>query len=94
MPHRRVPFAQLARLMADTRLDSQFAFLRFHALGRLALRAPDRGRERIGCEPTLRYEPTNFAFGVALVQDPASDRMLLAVDHLRSVVPERSPTST
>jgi amino acid adenylation domain-containing protein len=89
MPHRRVPFAQLARFMAGTRLETCFAFLRFHALGRLAgseTRIVDE--ERIGCEPTLRYEPTNFSLGVALVQDPATERVLLAVDHLPSVVPE------
>jgi amino acid adenylation domain-containing protein len=91
LPHRRVPFAQLARFMTGTRLETCFAFLRFHALGRLAgsdTRLVDD--ERIGCEPTLRYEPTNFSLGVALVQDPASERLLLAVDHLPSVVPEET----
>jgi amino acid adenylation domain-containing protein len=88
LPHRRTPFARLARLMADTRLDANFAFLRFHALGRLADAAARIVDERIGCEPTMRYEPTNFALGVALVQDPSSGRALLAVDHLRSQVPE------
>ncbi|WP_370410784.1 amino acid adenylation domain-containing protein [Streptomyces fradiae] len=84
MPHRRVPFARLARMMADTALDSQFGYLRFHALGRLsAARIED---SRIGCEPTLRHEPNSFAFGASLIQDPVSDRVLLAVDHQRAVV--------
>ncbi|MFD7975514.1 amino acid adenylation domain-containing protein [Streptomyces sp. NPDC059071] len=84
MPHRRVPFARLARMMADTALDSQFGYLRFHALGRLsAARIEDA---RIGCEPTLRHEPNSFAFGASLIQDPVSHRVLLAVDHQRAVV--------
>ncbi|MFD7611483.1 amino acid adenylation domain-containing protein [Streptomyces sp. NPDC059828] len=84
MPHRRVPFARLARMMADTALDSQFGYLRFHALGRLsAARIED---SRIGCEPTLRHEPNSFAFGASLIQDPVSHRVLLAVDHQRAVV--------
>lgn len=86
MPYRRVPFAHLAQLMDDTGLDSQFGYLRFHALGRL-------GRtgivdDRIGCEPTLRHEPNSFAFGASLIQDPTSERVLLAVDHQRSIVPD------
>lgn len=90
MPHRRVPFARLARLMADTRLDSQFGYLRFHALGTLSsARIVDA---RIGCEPTMRHEPNSFAFGASLIQDPVSDRVLLAVDHQRSVVPDRTAT--
>ncbi len=88
LPHRRVPFAKLARLMAGPRLETCFAFLRFHALGRLAGSATSIVDDRIGCEPDMRYEPTNFALGVALVQDPSSDRILLAVDHLRSLVPD------
>jgi len=88
LPHRRVPFARLARLMADTRLDTNFAFLRFHSLGRLAGSVARIVDDRIGCEPTMRYEPTNFALGAALVQDPSSGRVLLAVDHARSLVPE------
>ncbi|WP_328457300.1 amino acid adenylation domain-containing protein [Amycolatopsis sp. NBC_00438] len=88
LPHRRVPFARLARLMAGPRLETCFAFLRFHALGRLAGSATSIVDDRIGCEPDMRYEPTNFALGVALVQDPSSDRILLAVDHLRSLVPD------
>ncbi|MFC5884470.1 amino acid adenylation domain-containing protein [Kitasatospora sp. CM 4170] len=84
MPHRRVPFARLARLMADTALDSQFGYLRFHALGRLSSARIEDGR--IGCEPTLRHEPNSFAFGASLIQDPVSDRVLLAVDHQRAVV--------
>ncbi|MFF2044556.1 amino acid adenylation domain-containing protein [Kitasatospora sp. NPDC058170] len=84
MPHRRVPFARLARLMADTGLDSQFGYLRFHALGRLSSARIVDGR--IGCEPTLRHEPNSFAFGASLIQDPVSQRVLLAVDHQRSVV--------
>lgn len=86
MPHRRVPFARLARLMAGTRLDSQFGYLRFHALGRLSSARIVDGA--IGCEPTLRYEPNSFAFGASLIQDPVSGRVLLAVDHQRSVVPD------
>ncbi|GHH79757.1 hypothetical protein GCM10018781_58570 [Kitasatospora indigofera] len=90
MPHRRVPFARLARLMADTRLDSQFGYLRFHALGTLSsARIVDA---RIGCEPTMRHEPNSFAFGASLIQDPVSDRVLLAVDHQRSVVSDRTAT--
>jgi amino acid adenylation domain-containing protein len=88
LPHRRVPFARLARLMAGPRLETCFAFLRFHALGRLAGSATSIVDDRIGCEPDMRYEPTNFALGVALVQDPSSNRILLAVDHLRSLVPD------
>ena len=88
LPHRRVPFARLARFMAGPRLEACFAFLRFHALGRLAGSATSIVDDRIGCEPDMRYEPTNFALGVALVQDPASGRILLAVDHLRSLVPD------
>ncbi|MEC3978298.1 amino acid adenylation domain-containing protein [Amycolatopsis sp. H20-H5] len=88
LPHRRVPFAQLARYMTGTRLEACFAFLRFHALGRLDGSATSIVDDRIGCEPDMRYEPTNFALGVALVQDPSSDRILLAVDHLRSLVPD------
>ncbi|MDH6136264.1 amino acid adenylation domain-containing protein [Kitasatospora sp. MAA4] len=86
MPHRRVPFARLARLMSDTQLDSQFGYLRFHALGQLGSAQIVDGR--IGCEPTLRHEPNSFAFGASLIQDPVSDRVLLAVDHQRSVVPD------
>ncbi|MFI8962710.1 amino acid adenylation domain-containing protein [Streptomyces sp. NPDC053493] len=84
MPHRRVPFARLARMMADTALDSQFGYLRFHALGRLSEARIEDGR--IGCEPTLRHEPNSFAFGASLIQDPVSHRVLLAVDHQRAVV--------
>jgi amino acid adenylation domain-containing protein len=86
VPHRRVPFALLARMMADTRLDSQFGYLRFHALGRLdSARIVDG---KIGSEPTLRHEPNSFAFGASLIQDPASERVLLAVDYQSSVVPK------
>ncbi|MER7516474.1 amino acid adenylation domain-containing protein [Streptomyces sp. NPDC126499] len=84
MPHRRVPFARLARMMADTALDSQFGYLRFHALGRLTSARIEDGR--IGCEPSLRHEPNSFAFGASLIQDPVSQRVLLAVDHQRAVV--------
>ncbi|NNJ07062.1 amino acid adenylation domain-containing protein [Streptomyces sp. PKU-MA01144] len=84
MPHRRVPFARLARMMAGTALDSQFGYLRFHALGRLSAARIEDGR--IGCEPTLRHEPNSFAFGASLIQDPVSQRVLLAVDHQRAVV--------
>ncbi|MFD5085434.1 amino acid adenylation domain-containing protein [Kitasatospora sp. NPDC058406] len=84
MPHRRVPFARLARMMADTALDSQFGYLRFHALGRLGPARIEDGR--IGSEPTLRHEPNSFAFGASLIQDPVSDRVLLAVDHQRALV--------
>ncbi|MTE22395.1 amino acid adenylation domain-containing protein [Streptomyces sp. TRM43335] len=91
MPHRRVPFARLARLMADGGLDSQFGYLRFHALGRLGSARIVDGR--IGCEPTLRHEPNSFAFGASLIQDPVSGRALLAVDHQRSVVPDAAAES-
>jgi amino acid adenylation domain-containing protein len=85
LPHRRMPFARLARFMTDTRLDANFAFLRFHSLGRLDGTIVD---DRIGCEPTMRYEPTNFGLVVALVQDPSSGRILLAMDHARSLISE------
>ncbi|SDJ27948.1 amino acid adenylation domain-containing protein [Lentzea albidocapillata subsp. violacea] len=88
LPHRRMPFARIARHLADTRLEACFAFLRFHSLGRLADSPTRLLDDRIGCEPTLRYEPTSFALGAALVQDPSSARVLLAVDHLPSVVPD------
>ncbi|GHH43088.1 non-ribosomal peptide synthetase [Lentzea cavernae] len=88
LPHRRMPFARIARHLADTRLEACFAFLRFHSLGRLADSPTRLLDDRIGCEPTMRYEPTNFALGAALVQDPSSARVLLAVDHLPSVVPD------
>ncbi|SES17997.1 amino acid adenylation domain-containing protein [Lentzea albida] len=88
LPHRRMPFARIARHLADTRLEACFAFLRFHSLGRLADSPTKLLDDRIGCEPTMRYEPTNFALGAALVQDPSSARVLLAVDHLPSVVPD------
>ncbi|WP_439658268.1 amino acid adenylation domain-containing protein [Lentzea sp. HUAS TT2] len=88
LPHRRMPFARIARHLADTRLEACFAFLRFHSLGRLADSPTRLLDDRIGCEPTMRYEPTSFALGAALVQDPSSARVLLAVDHLPSVVPD------
>jgi hypothetical protein len=72
--------------MARPRLDSQFGYLRFHALGRLSSARIVDGR--IGCEPTLRHEPNSFAFGASLIQDPVSERVLLAVDHQRPVVPD------
>ncbi|MEU6311424.1 amino acid adenylation domain-containing protein [Streptomyces sp. NPDC047014] len=84
MPHRRVPFARLARMMADTALDSQFGYLRFHALGRLSAARIEDGR--IGSEPTLRHEPNSFTFGASLIQDPVTQRVLLAVDHQRALV--------
>jgi amino acid adenylation domain-containing protein len=87
LPHRRMPFARLAQFMTDTRLESCFAFLRFHSLGRLAGSATRIADDRMACEPTMRYEPTSFALGVALVQDAYSGQALLAVDHLRSLVP-------
>ncbi|MEY9963333.1 amino acid adenylation domain-containing protein [Streptacidiphilus sp. MAP12-16] len=91
MPHRRVPFAQLARLMADSRLDSQFGYLSFHALGRLrSARILD---SKIGCEPTLRHEPNSFSFTAALIQDSATQRVLLAVDYQRSLVPDEVATA-
>ncbi|GAA1940882.1 amino acid adenylation domain-containing protein [Kitasatospora viridis] len=86
MPHRRVPFARLARLMTDTALDSQFGYLRFHALGRLSTARIVDGR--IGTEPTLRHEPNSFTFGASVIQDPVTQRVLLAVDHQRSLVPD------
>ncbi|MFF2954219.1 amino acid adenylation domain-containing protein [Kitasatospora sp. NPDC057965] len=84
MPHRRVPFARLARMMADTALDSQFGYLRFHALGRLGSARIEDGR--IGTEPTYRHEPNSFTFGASLIQDPVTQRVLLAVDHQRALV--------
>ncbi|MFB6889205.1 amino acid adenylation domain-containing protein [Kitasatospora sp. NPDC056327] len=84
MPHRRVPFARLARMMADTALDSQFGYLRFHALGRLSSARIEDGR--IGTEPTYRHEPNSFTFGASLIQDPVTRRVLLAVDHQRALV--------
>jgi len=86
MPHRRVPIALLAQLMDGTRLDSQFGYLSFHALGRLSSARIVDGK--IGCEPTLRHEPNSFPFTAALIQDSASQRVLLAVDHQRSLVPD------
>lgn len=88
MPHRRMPFARLARLMTSTRLDTNFVYLRFHSLGRLGAAATNIVDTGIGCEPTMRYERTSFALGVALVQDPVSERVMLAAEHNRSVVPD------
>ncbi|MFC4908295.1 amino acid adenylation domain-containing protein [Actinomadura gamaensis] len=76
MPHRRVPFARLARLMADPHLDVSFTFNRFHALGGAAI-----VDDVIGVAPTLRREPNHFGLSVGFVQDPASDRALLTFEH-------------
>ncbi|MEV7908325.1 condensation domain-containing protein, partial [Streptomyces anulatus] len=82
MPHRRVPFAVLARHMRDWNLDANFGFNRFHALA--GVRIDD---ERIGCAPTMRYEPNHFTLSVGFVQDPASDRALLIADYPASKLP-------
>ncbi|GAB2698327.1 non-ribosomal peptide synthetase [Kitasatospora kifunensis] len=90
LPYRRVPFATLARLMAGTALDSNFGFLRFHALGRLAEGATRIVSDSLRFEPTMRHEPTNFALSAAVVLDPTSDDGLLMVDHDRARLPERA----
>ncbi|MFF4988230.1 amino acid adenylation domain-containing protein [Streptosporangium saharense] len=82
MPHRRVPFATLARHMRDWNLDVNFGFNRFHALA--GVRIDD---ERIGCAPTMRYEPNHFTLSIGFVQDPASDRALLIADYPASKLP-------
>ncbi|MDI5972678.1 amino acid adenylation domain-containing protein [Streptomyces sp. SL13] len=90
IPHRRVPFALLARMMQSTALGSNFGFLRFHALGQVA---EDGGRivsDGLRFEPTMRHEPTNFALSAAMVMDPTSDDGLLAVDHTVALVPDRA----
>ena len=82
-----MPFAVLARLMSGTALESNFGYLRFHALGRIA----DGGARIVSAglrfEPTMRHEPTNFGLSAAIVLDPTSDDGLLAVDHDRALVP-------
>lgn len=85
-PHRRVPAAQIVRLMPSRRLDSDFVFLRFHSLGRLTGEAGRIVDDRVGCEPTMRHEPTNFPLAVGLVQDPITNRLLLSVEHRLDVV--------
>ncbi|MFD0888102.1 condensation domain-containing protein, partial [Streptosporangium algeriense] len=82
MPHRRVPFATLARHMRDWNLDANFGFNRFHALA--GVRIDD---ERIGCSPTMRYEPNHFTLSIGFVQDPASDRALIIADYPASKLP-------
>ncbi|MFF7633576.1 amino acid adenylation domain-containing protein [Kitasatospora sp. NPDC008050] len=90
LPYRRMPFATLARLMTGTALDSNFGFLRFHALGRLAEGAAQIVSDSLRFEPTMRHEPTNFALSAAVVLDPTSDDGLLLVDHDRARLPERA----
>ncbi|WP_327070517.1 non-ribosomal peptide synthetase [Kitasatospora sp. NBC_01302] len=90
LPYRRMPFATLARLMAGTALDSNFGFLRFHALGRLAEGSAQIVSDSLRFEPTMRHEPTNFALSAAVVLDPTSDDGLLLVDHDRARLPERA----
>ncbi|MEV7013096.1 amino acid adenylation domain-containing protein [Streptosporangium sp. NPDC051022] len=82
MPHRRTPFARFARHMRNWNLDANFTFNRFHALA--GVRIDD---ERIGCAPTMRYEPNHFTLSVGFVQDPASDRALLLVDYPAAKLP-------
>ncbi|MCC9308103.1 amino acid adenylation domain-containing protein [Kitasatospora sp. RB6PN24] len=90
LPHRRMPFATLARMMAATALDSNFGFLRFHALGRLAEGETRIVSDSLRFEPTMRHEPTNFALSAAVVLDPTSDDGLLLVDHDRARLPQRA----
>ncbi|WP_329560737.1 non-ribosomal peptide synthetase [Kitasatospora sp. NBC_01266] len=90
LPHRRMPFAALARMMSGTALDSNFGFLRFHALGRLAEGAAQIVSDSLRFEPTMRHEPTNFTLSAAVVLDPTSDDGLLLVDHDRARLPERA----
>ncbi|GAA3134419.1 amino acid adenylation domain-containing protein [Streptosporangium carneum] len=82
MPHRRVPFAVFARYMSNWNLDVNFGFNRFHTLA--GVRIDD---ERIGCAPTMRYEPNHFTLSVGFVQDPASDRALLIAEYPASKLP-------
>ena len=85
-PHRRVPFAVLAQYMRNPRLDANFTFNKFHALGTLGANSAVVD-SRIGCEPTIRREPNHFGLSVGFVQDPASDRSLLMVDHASETNP-------
>ncbi|MCX4679076.1 amino acid adenylation domain-containing protein [Streptomyces sp. NBC_01433] len=79
-PHRRMPYSEIARHMADPTLDCSFTFNRFHALGSLSSAQTRIVDQRLGVEPTVRREPNHFALNVAFVQDPASDRSMLIVD--------------
>ncbi len=90
LPHRRVPFAVLARMMASTSLDSNFGFLRFHALSTVAGSGTQIVSDGPPFEPTMRHEPTSFALSAAMVMDPTSDDGLLVVDHDRAAVPARA----
>ena len=90
LPHRRVPFAVLARMMAATGLDSNFGFLRFHALNTVAGSGTRIVSDGPPFEPTMRHEPTSFALSAAIVMDPTSDDGLLVVDHDRAAVPARA----
>ena len=80
MPHRRMPYSELARHMGDSTLDCSFTFNRFHALGGLSTSRVEIVDDRLGVEPTIRREPNHFPLNVAFVQDPGSDRSLLIVD--------------
>ncbi|GGP55858.1 non-ribosomal peptide synthetase [Saccharothrix coeruleofusca] len=84
MPHRRVPFASLIRLLARGEVDVNFTYNRFHALDG-PVRKSWIEDDRIGSAPTLRYEPNSFPLSVGFVQDPASDRALLVVSHAARV---------
>ncbi|AEW99757.1 non-ribosomal peptide synthetase [Streptantibioticus cattleyicolor] len=85
-PHRRTPYSEIARHLADPTLDCSFTFNRFHALGRLAEGRTRIVDPRLGVEPTVRREPNHFALNVAFVQDPASDRSMLIVDSADTAV--------
>ncbi|MGW5116894.1 amino acid adenylation domain-containing protein [Streptomyces noursei] len=79
-PHRRMPYSQIARHLADPTLDCSFTFNRFHALGHLPSAQTRIVDLQLGAEPTVRREPNHFALNVAFVQDPTSDRSMLLVD--------------
>ncbi|OON73437.1 non-ribosomal peptide synthetase [Streptomyces tsukubensis] len=89
VPHRRTPYGEIARHLADPTLDCSFTFNRFHALGRLSSTHTRIVDQRLGVEPTVRREPNHFALNVAFVQDPTSDRSLLIVDSADSSVTDR-----
>ncbi|WNF00896.1 amino acid adenylation domain-containing protein [Streptomyces luomodiensis] len=85
-PHRRTPYSEIARHLADPTLDCSFTFNRFHALGRLPAAQTRIVDPRLGVEPTVRREPNHFALNVAFVQDPTSDRAMLIVDSADSTL--------
>ncbi|WP_371793389.1 amino acid adenylation domain-containing protein [Streptomyces sp. NBC_01471] len=88
-PHRRVPYGDIARHLADPTLDCSFTFNRFHALGTLSAAQASIVDQRLGVEPTVRREPSHFALNVAFVQDPSSDRSMLIVDSADSSLADR-----